>query len=129
MELSDIYDRKGQDGIDNQNGWDRLPTILKYFIRSQQISIIDRIKRKVSEKYGEAGIRDLVKTSGFRSFKTNSRIGGVSDSLHLFGCAIDFAKKGIFKDNPIPTCCDLECIDSKNCWHIQFKRSLDRDMF
>lgn len=29
-------------------------------------------------------------TSGFRSYSVNKKIGGVSDSLHLFGLAIDF---------------------------------------
>lgn len=124
MNNNAIFDNFGVDGIDNRKAWDRLPTILKYFISSTQKNIFDRVKNKVIEKYGQDGINSLVKTSGFRSFATNTRNGGVSDSLHLFGCAIDFAKIGIFKEKPIPTCCELECIDSGKCWHIQFKRGV-----
>lgn len=29
-------------------------------------------------------------TSGFRSFAVNKKVGGVSDSLHLYGLAVDF---------------------------------------
>lgn len=122
MKNNDIFDTFGNDGIDNKRGWDRLPTILKYFISSTQKNLYERVKNKVQEKYGQDGIDSLVKTSGFRSIITNSRNGGVPDSLHLFGCAIDFAKVGIFKNKPIPTCCELECIDSGKCWHVQFKR-------
>lgn len=117
-----------EDIFDSANGchsveWNKLPRCLQYFFSSQQKSILDRVKRKVVEKYGEAGLQDLVKTSGWRSVAGNRVIGGVVNSLHLYGCAIDFAKKGIFKDNPIPVCCDLQCIDSGKCWHVQFKRS------
>lgn len=122
MNYDDIFDKTGLDGIDNQKAWDRLPSQLKYFISSTQRMIIDKIKRKVESVYGKDKLLDLVKTSGFRSASTNSRVGGVSDSLHLFGCAVDFAKKGIFKDVPIPVCCELQCIDSGDCWHIQLKR-------
>lgn len=71
---------------------------------------------------GKINFSIWLKLPGFRSASTNSRVGGVSDSLHLFGCAVDFAKKGIFKDVPIPVCCELQCIDSGDCWHIQLKR-------
>lgn len=122
MKLDDVFDNYGSDGVDNKKGWDKLPTILKYFISSTQKMIVDKVKRKVFENYGQGGLKDLVKTSGYRSFSTNTRVGGVSDSLHLFGCAVDFGKVGIFKDKPIPVCCNLECIDSGKCWHVQLKR-------
>lgn len=122
MRNDEIFDSFGRDGIDNKEAWNRLPNILRYFISSQQSSLYQRVKRKVVEKYGENGLKSLVKTSGYRSHAVNSRVGGVTDSLHLYGCAIDFGMVGIFKDNPIPVCCELECIKSKNCWHVQFKR-------
>lgn len=122
MKNNDIFDNIGNDGIDNQRAWNRLPTILKYFISSTQKNLYDRVRKKVQEIYGKDGINSLVKTSGFRSIATNTRNGGVVDSLHLFGCAIDFKKYGIFKNKPIPTCCELECIDSGDCWHVQYKR-------
>lgn len=122
MKNDEIFDSVGRDGIDNKKAWDKLPTVLKYFIASHQRMIWDKVYRKVLELYGENGCKDLVKTSGFRSHATNSRVGGVNDSLHLFGLAIDFKKTGIFKNKPVPTCCQLECIDSKGCWHVQFRR-------
>lgn len=122
MKNDDIFDSFGSDGVDNQKGWNKLPLTLRYFITSNQNLLLDKIKRKVVEKYGEGGLESLVKTSGWRSVTVNSRVGGVPDSLHLFGLAMDFGKCGVFKDNPIPTCCNLECIDSGKCWHIQFKR-------
>lgn len=118
MNLNDVYD----DNKLNREGWDRLPTTLKYFIDSTQKNLVDRVRRKVIEKYGQAGLQDLVKTSGWRSISNNASVGGVVDSLHIFGLACDFAKIGIFKDNPIPVCCELQCIDSGKCWHVQFKR-------
>lgn len=122
MKNDEIFDSYGIDGIDNKKAWNRLPNILKYFISSTQKNLFDRVYKKVTEKYGKDGCTCLVKTSGFRSISTNNRNNGVVDSLHLFGCAIDFKKVGIFKNNPIPTCCELECIDSGDCWHVQFKR-------
>lgn len=122
MKNNEVFDSVGIDGISNQKSWNKLPKILKYFISSTQKMILDKVERNIKEKYGEDRLKDVVKTSGFRSFDTNSRVGGVADSLHLFGCAIDFGKVGFFKDKPIPVCCELECIDSGKCWHVQLKR-------
>lgn len=122
MNNDEIFDSVGIDGISNKKAWDKLPKILKYFISSTQKMIFDKVERNIIEKYGQSRLKDLVKTSGFRSIDTNSRVGGVPDSLHLYGCAIDFKKIGFFKDNPVPVCCELECIDSSRCWHVQLKR-------
>lgn len=119
MKNDDYFDSSNQLNVD---GWDKLPAVLKYFFGSQQNSIMDRVKREVRKRYGEDKLEDLVKTSGWRSVSGNSSVGGVADSLHLFGCAVDFAKKGFFANNPIPVCCDLQCIDSGKCWHVQFRR-------
>ena len=122
MKLEDLYDEEGQDGIDNKLAFNRLPTVLKYFIQSEHKILIDKVKNNVRSKYGEEGIKSLVKSSGFRAHSTNSRHNGVVDSLHLVGLAADFLKVGIFKDKPIPVCCNLQVIDSGKCWHVQFKR-------
>lgn len=122
MRNDEIFDSRGIDGLDNKKAWDKFPKILKYFISSTQKMIYDKIERNIVEHYGKDRLKDLVKTSGFRSIPTNNRVGGVVDSLHLFGCAIDFAKVGFFKNNPIPVCCELECLDSGSCWHVQMKR-------
>ena len=79
--------------------------------------------KKDGKKYvAVEGVEHLVKTSGFRSHSVNARHNGVVDSLHLWGCAADFRKSGLFQNQSIPVCCDLQCIDSGDCWHIQFKR-------
>ena len=90
MKLEDLYDEEGQDGIDNKLAFNRLPTVFKYFIQSEHKILIDKIKNNVRLKYGEEGIKSLVKSSGFRAHSTNSRHNGVVDSLHLFGLAADF---------------------------------------
>ena len=122
MHIDDIYDNEGKDGIENKAAYEKMPRILQYFISSQQKLLTERVKKMVVRRFGEAGLNDLVKTSGFRSLAVNTRYNGVSDSLHLWGCAADFAKRGIFVNQPIPVCSELQVIDSGNCWHVQFRR-------
>lgn len=122
MQLDDIYDSEGKDGIENKAAFEKMPRILQYFISSQQKLLTERVKKMVVRRFGQAGLNDLVKTSGFRSVVTNTRHRGVVNSLHLWGCAADFSKRGIFADKPIPVCPELQVIDSGDCWHVQFRR-------
>lgn len=122
MLLEEIYDSVGQDGAENKASYEKLPKTLQYFISSQQKNLIDKVRRAVEKRYGSEGIKHLIKTSGFRSHSVNARYNGLADSLHLWGCAADFRKCGLFQNKPIPVCCDLQCIDSGDCWHVQFKR-------
>lgn len=122
MKFDDIYDNEGLDGQDNQKAFQRLPTVCQYFVTSQQRLLCNKVKNNVVKLYGEEGLKSLVKSSGFRAYSTNNRHHGVVDSLHLWGCAADFLKVGIFQNISIPVCCNLQCIDSGKCWHIQFKR-------
>ena len=122
MKLEDVFDSQGADGQDNKKAFEKMPKILQYFVTSQQNLLTNKVRSSVEKKFGQSGLNDLVKTSGFRSHVTNSRHNGVADSLHLWGCAADFAKVGIFKTNFIPVCCNLQLIDSGDCWHVQFKR-------
>lgn len=124
MTLDDIFDKTGQDGKDNQAAFEKFPKIIQYFISSQQKAITARVKQSVIKKFGTDGLSDLVKTSGFRSFIVNTRHNGVSDSLHLWGCACDFAKIGRFRNDSIPVCSELQVIDSGDCWHVQLKRAI-----
>ena len=122
MKLDDLYDSEGKDGIENKAAFEKMPRILQYFISSQQKLLTERVKKMVVRRFGEAGLNDLVKTSGFRCISVNTRHGGVPDSLHLWGCASDFVKRGIFSNQPIPVCPELQVIDSGDCWHVQFRR-------
>ena len=123
MQLDDVYDSIGKDGEENKAAYEKMPRILQYFISSQQKLLVERVKKMVVRRYGEAGLKDLHKTSGFRSVAVNTRHHGVPDSLHLWGCAADFAKLGIFANQSIPVCHELQVIDSGDCWHVQFRRS------
>lgn len=122
MTLDDIFDKTGQDGKDNQAAFEKLPKIIQYFISSQQKAITSRVKQSVIKKFGTDGLADLVKNSGFRSLVVNTRHHGVPDSLHLWGCACDFAKIGRFRTESIPVCSELQVIDSGDCWHVQLSR-------
>lgn len=122
MKLEDVFDLQGQDGQENKAAFERLPKVLQYFITSQQNLLVTKVRKAVENKYGSEGLRDLIKTSGFRSHSVNARHNGIADSLHLWGCASDFRKHGIFKNNPIPVCCNLQVIDSGDCWHVQYRR-------
>lgn len=122
MLITDIYDKVGKDGQENEAAYKKLPKVLQYFISSQQNLLISRIIAQVKRRYGDAGVESLIKTSGFRAHSVNARYGGVIDSLHLFGCAADFSKFGLFKVVHPPICDQLQVIDSGDCWHIQFKR-------
>ena len=122
MKLEDIYDSEGKDGVENKAAFEKMPRILQYFISSQQKLLTERVKKMVVRRFGETGLNDLVKTSGFRSISVNTRHRGVPDSLHIWGCAADFSKLGIFANQPIPVCPELQIIDSGDCWHVQFRR-------
>lgn len=73
-------------------------------------------------------------TSGFRSPAVNKKVGGVSDSLHLYGLAIDFVLmsnlgntlisatlyKDLFKNTEIDN--KYQIIFEKTHVHLQFNR-------
>jgi len=122
MQIDEIFDSVGQDGADNKAAFQKMPKVLQYFISSQQKLLCNRVLAAVRRKYGEDSLSSVVKSSGFRSIATNSRHHGVLDSLHLWGCAADFLKLGIFEKQAIPVCEQLQVIDSGDCWHVQFKR-------
>lgn len=117
MILGQAYDDQGKDGQDNQAAWERLPPVYQYFFTTQQKSIDERVRRAVFEKFGQAGLDDLRKVSGWRSHVVNKRVGGVADSAHLIAAAVDYAKFGIFRSQPIPVPSCLVCISSRG-WHV-----------
>lgn len=127
MKQNLCYDNEtkyAQSSMDSENEkvFNRFPASLKYFIESQHKLIYEKVKTMVIKEFGQDGLKSLVKSSGFRAPRLNNYVGGVFDSLHIWGCAIDFRKVGIFKDKPIPVCSSLQCLDSGSCWHVQLKR-------
>lgn len=75
-------------------------------------------------------------TSGFRSPEVNKKVGGVSDSLHLHGLAVDFVlkrtdKKSITLEEEQNICSLLKfnidndkyyLLKEKSHYHFQYKR-------
>jgi len=109
------YDCEGKDGESNKKAFESLPSCLRLAIKQTQNTIQEAVK-----KFNPG--RKIQSTSGFRSFEVNSWYGGVVNSLHLWGFARDYR---FFSDEPEPFEVPefLECIKSKNCWHVQYKRA------
>lgn len=115
MRNNSPYDCKGKYANSHKKAFQKLPLIFKSFIKIAQTKIQKEVERLNPE-------RKIRPTSGFRSVTANYQIGGVIDSLHLFGLARDFAFDSIDKPLKVPP--DMECFKSKKCWHVQFSRSL-----
>lgn len=122
MHNDDVFDKEGIDGKDNQESWDRLAKEWKYFYSSMQKILWEKICKANYAKYGEQGLKDLKKTSGFRSPKVTRRHLGKIDSDHHHAAAIDISKHGLYATNIPAACCNIMVIESKDCWHYQFKR-------
>jgi hypothetical protein len=91
-----------------------LPSALQLLIKQTQSKIQQAVQ------INNPG-RKIVATSGFRSFAVNSKVGGVANSLHLWGFARDFR---LFADEQEPFIVpdSMICLKSKNCWHVAYKR-------
>lgn len=82
-----VYDRSEPS---NAEAFKRLPAFYQCFITDK----INFLKAIVYEAFsGNCKYRPIF-TSGFRSYSVNKACGGVSDSLHLFGLAVDFVLVG-----------------------------------
>jgi uncharacterized protein YcbK (DUF882 family) len=69
--------------------------------------------------------RKLVRTSGWRSIKVNTRCGGVSNSLHLIGAATDFRR--VPGEPPFVVADGFICLASGSkhpVWHVAYKRGV-----
>ena len=110
------YDCQGVDGSENKKAFESLPSCLRLAIKEAQNTINQAVRAANSG-------RKIQSTSGFRAPTVNTRVGGVVNSLHLWGFARDFR---FFADEPEPFKVPdfLECIKSKGCWHAQYKRGV-----
>ena len=68
----------------NCEAWKRLPSFYQEFITNMHNDLVNCAVDIFKDKYC------VEVTSGFRSPAVNKRVGGVADSLHLHGLAIDF---------------------------------------
>lgn len=100
----------------NQIGFKRLPAFFQLLVKQSQQKIQEAV-----EKYNPG--RKIRPTSGFRSVENNIKVGGVADSLHIFGLARDFR---FYSDEsePFKVPDSMICIKSTNCWHVQYKRGI-----
>ena len=55
---------------------------------------LERLRRRWNDKYGD-GDDPIIINSGFRSAAVNKAVGGVPNSNHLTGCAVDIRCVGI----------------------------------
>ena len=122
-----IYDT---DEPSNCEVWKRLPIFLQDFITTKHIIL----RNVVFDFLKPSGLKPVF-TSGFRSPVVNKNVGGVSDSLHLHGLALDFIPlsqcnvikldKNLeeqFKKLPIKD--NYTLIFENTHYHIQFKRGV-----
>lgn len=110
----------------NCEAWKRLPCFFRDYIFGLQCSMQLQIKKALENE------SRLIKfTSAFRSPFVNKKCGGVSDSLHLHGLAVDFVflkplGKVIFieKLSIIPKCLteSFQIFFEKNHYHCQYIR-------
>lgn len=115
MNAQSIYDCAGEDGVNNKACFVSLPSPLRLVVKQTQVKI-----QQAVESFNPG--RKIQPTSGFRAPVVNLKHGGKSNSLHLWGFARDFR---YYDDEPTPFNVPdfLECIKSKNCWHVGYKRA------
>lgn len=110
----------------NSEAFKRLPDFFQDYIANLQTSMQLQIKKAF-----EDDIRNVVFTSAFRSPYINKQCGGVSDSLHLHGLAVDFVFEKKFgkiryieklKHIPLSILDSFEIFFEKTHYHCQFRR-------
>jgi len=107
MKKWDIYDTSEKK---HEKTFKRLPPALQEIIRDAQRTL----QLLVTTRY-----KNAIPTSGYRCPQVNTSVGGVVDSLHLFGFARDF-----YCTEPIAN--DFEHFTvlriKKNHYHVMYKR-------
>lgn len=112
----------------NCEAWKRLPLFFQDYITRLQCSMQLQIKKALENEF-----RLIKFTSAFRSPFINKKCGGVSDSLHLHGLAVDFVflkplgkVKFMEKLKEIPRSLteSFQIFYENNHYHCQFWRDL-----
>jgi len=112
VKLTCIYDTNGQDGQDNKEAWQSLPSFMRLMVRQTQQKIMQML---LSNNPG----REFIKTSGFRSPRVTTRYGGKDHSHHHWGGAIDIARN--LGDSAPVVAPGFICVTEKNHYHIQYE--------
>ena len=79
--------------------------------------------------------KPIIITSGYRSKELNFKVGGVANSEHLTGCAVDFIVKGmtvidIIKAVRASGIRFNQCINEYNQWcHISFNKNGNKQQY
>lgn len=119
----------------NCESFKNLPSFFQDYI-TQKHSVLVKVATKLCENQS---FKPLI-TSGYRSPSVNKKVGGVSNSLHLHGLAIDFICVTRLGDVPLK-CSNVKeklisafnkdfendlftLIYEKNHFHLQFKRTI-----
>lgn len=111
-----VYDDKEPENI---RCFKRLPVFFQEFITGRHASL----RNKVVYACRQQG-KQFKFTSGYRAPSVNQQIGGVIDSLHLYGLAIDFVSDGFDCEIANKLFNDVLFIDEKNHVHCQYRRGV-----
>lgn len=113
----------------NCEAFKRLPPFFQDYITSKHADLRN-FAIHVLDKYGYKPIF----TSGFRSVAVNKKVGGVSDSLHIHGLAVDLILIDIYNNlcdtklypdivKRLGLFDDFQFIPEKTHIHLQFRRN------
>ena len=92
------------------------------------LELIFYVLQPLREKLG----KPMIITSGFRCAKLNKLVGGVSNSQHLWGQAVDFVVNGMTPEQVVEAVknSDIEfdqCLNEYNQWtHISYNKGKNR---
>lgn len=111
-----VYDDTEQDNI---TAFRRLPVFFQEYITGKHAVLRNKIVSACRQQN-----KQFKFTSGFRSPAVNAKVGGVVDSLHLHGLAVDFVSAGFDCDVANKLFDDIVFINEKNHIHCQFKRGV-----
>lgn len=116
----------------NCEAWKKLPSFFQEYITAKH----ENLRNYVFQLTKNTPYKPLF-TSGFRSVRVNKMCGGVQDSLHIFGLAVDFVLvdkfnrivsaskyKDIFLNffNVLDNHSDFTLIVERTHFHLQYNR-------
>lgn len=89
--MQDIFVYDNQEPS-NCEAWKNLPSFFQDYITAKH----ENLRNYVYNLFRQVNLVPFF-TSGFRSVAVNKKVGGVSDSMHLYGLAVDFTLQDKFR--------------------------------